>query len=71
MQKCLNCGVELALLVKGTDGYCKKCDPSQPIHDEIVREPLDKTKYSQTLKERIAFSAFNFDIRLHCLLDVK
>ena len=55
MQKCLNCGVELALLVKGTDGYCKKCDPSQPTHDEIVREPLDKPKYSQTLKARIAF----------------
>ena len=55
MQKCLNCGVELALLVKGTNGYCKKCDPSQPTHDEIVREPLDKPKYSQTLKARIAF----------------
>ena len=25
MQKCLNCGIRLALLVKGSDGYCKKC----------------------------------------------
>ena len=30
MQTCLSCGIELALLVKGTDGYCKKCDPSLP-----------------------------------------
>ena len=58
MQKCLNCGIELALLVKGTDGYCKKCDPSQPIHDEIVREPLNKPKYSQTLKARIEFGYY-------------
>ena len=58
MQKCLSCGIDLALLVKGKDGYCKKCDPSQPSHDEIVKEPLEKPKYSQTLKTRIAFGYY-------------
>jgi hypothetical protein len=58
MKTCLNCGIELALVVKGTEGYCKKCDPSQPIPDEIVREPLDKPKYSRTLKARIAFGYY-------------
>ena len=54
-------------MVKGTDGYCKKCDPSQPIHDEIVREPLDKPKYSQTLKARIAFGYY-FSVLLSLIL---
>ena len=58
MQTCLSCGIALALLVKGTDGYCKKCDPSQTGHDEIVKEPLEKPKYSQTLKTRIAFGYY-------------
>ena len=58
MQTCLSCGIELALLVKGTDGFCKKCDPSQNSHNEIVEEPLEKPKYSQTLKTRIAFGYY-------------
>ena len=58
MQTCLSCGIELALLVKGTDGYCKKCDPSQTSQDGIVKEPLVKPKYSQTLKTRIALGYY-------------
>ena len=30
MQTCLSWGIELALLIKGTAGYCKKWDPSPP-----------------------------------------
>ena len=58
MQTCLSCGIELALLVKGTDGYCKKCDPSQPSHNETVKGSLEKPKFSQTLKTRIAFGYY-------------
>ena len=58
MQTCLSCGIDLALLVKGTDSYCKKCDPSPSSYDEMVKEPLEKPKYSQTIRVRIAFGYY-------------
>ena len=54
MEKCVACGVELALLTNSTNGYCKKCDPTlQNIAPEEL-EPLAKPKYSQKFKQCVS-----------------